>query len=678
MDRRRHGSRGRQHDIRASTLGTISGSGAKFLSRTLQNAGSIDYTGSNLSFGFGVAQAGVIDNLSGAVFSANTAGDLNVSNVGTHAINNAGTFNRSGTGATSVGVPFNNTGSVNVTAGSLILEAGGTHTGSFTVLSTAAALRLSANHMFSVGSTLGGVGRAEFNSGTSTVNGTLSVGTIQVMGGAVDINTNTSVATLTETSGSLGGSGIVTVTGTLTWSGGNMAAGTGKTVLAASGTGTISTADSKWLSRTLENSGNLTYSGSNFLFGFGSGQAGVLNTLSGGVFNLNGPVSLAEANPGSHAVQNTGTINRSGPGTSVIDMPFDNDGTTNVTSGILQLNVFGTGDGAYVLSSGTNLNLPNGYNFGVGSSITGSGTVQFVAGSSTVDGSISGPALDIDSDVVINASTSVSSLNMTAGSLGGSGIVTVTGSLTWSAGDMAASTGKTVVASGTTGTLSGSGSKTLSRTLENSGIIDYSGTDLTFGFGPAQAGVIDNLVGGEFNVSGDGDFMVANLGSHTINNAGTFRKTGGTDPTILGLPFITTGTLEVLAVNITAEAPVTISGTVTNSGGNLTVNAGGSAVGAFSITTGTINFTGGTFTLQNGATGTGTGVLIMVGGSIAVNTGDSASVARLTHRRRVLTAPEPSRSPAPIVGQPRPKSAAARRYWHRAPPDPLPEAALSS
>ncbi len=622
----------------ASASGTISGASDKWLSRTLENSGSIDYTGSNLRFGFAGGQAGVLDNLTGAVFNANGNGDMLVLNAGSHAVNNSGTFNRSGTGGTSIDVPFNNSGSVNLTAGILSLDAGGSQSGSFMVISGGAILRVGGTHVFSGGSSVGGAGRAEISSGITTVNGAISVSTVRLQAGTLNVNSSPTVANLEVNDGSLGGSGVLTVTTALTWTGGNMAAGAGKTVLSGTATGAISGASNKWLSRTLENSGDLTYSGGGLLFGFGSGQAGVLHNLVGGDFNITGGVNLAQDQSGSHAVNNDGVINRSGPGTTVVSIPMNNNGTVNILGGTLDLALGGTDNGAYSLNPGTVLLLTSGRNLAASSSLSGAGTVQFVGGASTVAGTVSGPAFEISTPVDINSNVSISSLTLMAGgALGGTGVVSVTGTLTWTGGDMVSSTGKTVLTSSGTGSIPGAGSKSLSRTLEVGGILTYSGINLQFGVGVAQSGVLSILSGGEFDVTGDGDLTELNPGTHSVLNAGIFRKSGGTDSTILGVPFTNTGLLDILAVNVTAAAPFTFGGTVSGTGGQLTITAGGDAVGAYAIAAGTVTIPSGTFTLQNGAVGSGAGILILSGGTLQVETGESASVAKLTHRRGTLT-----------------------------------------
>ena len=100
---------------------------------------------------------------------------------------------------------------------------------------------------------------------------------------------------LTQTSGTLRGTGTVTVTGALNWTGGAML-DAGKTRIAASATGTISGGNVKDLAvnRVLENAGTLLVSGGAILFNqigsFGGGA--VINNLAGATLEAQGDVDL--------------------------------------------------------------------------------------------------------------------------------------------------------------------------------------------------------------------------------------------------------------------------------------------------------------------------------------------------------------------------------------------------
>ena len=110
--------------IGAGVNGTISGSTAKILAVTLENAGHLTYSGSGLSFGL-ANQSGTIINLAGKTFSLVNDGDISV-NVATagNGITNAGSLVRYGTGTTTISIPIANTGSLVIQQGTLELGVG--------------------------------------------------------------------------------------------------------------------------------------------------------------------------------------------------------------------------------------------------------------------------------------------------------------------------------------------------------------------------------------------------------------------------------------------------------------------------------------------------------------------------------------------------------------------------
>ncbi len=130
---------------------TISASGFRLDgSRTLRNENTLTWSGGQLLFNntfnsqSGGPGSGTLNNIAGATFiaSGNAAATIAARNSGgtdTGAdalISNAGTFRKSGSTAsatTTVGVTFNNSGTVDVQTGILNFTNGGTHTGTFTV-----------------------------------------------------------------------------------------------------------------------------------------------------------------------------------------------------------------------------------------------------------------------------------------------------------------------------------------------------------------------------------------------------------------------------------------------------------------------------------------------------------------------------------------------------------------
>jgi len=114
--------------VEAGATLTLSGSDGKGIDTTLKNKGTVNYTGGNLQFGPTGRPGAVIANLAGGVFNADGNGNFTRIRGKFHAFNNAGTFNRAGPGTTAFSnVGFNNTGVLNVTAGTFRPSGGSTH-----------------------------------------------------------------------------------------------------------------------------------------------------------------------------------------------------------------------------------------------------------------------------------------------------------------------------------------------------------------------------------------------------------------------------------------------------------------------------------------------------------------------------------------------------------------------
>src|SRR5262249_35503229 len=129
------------------TGGTMEGSGAtdaqgglqitanyQALGRVLNNAAAATLGGSGyLYFGTSASEAGGLNNLAGATFDI--GGDASLYPYhGDAALNNYGTLEKSaGTGASTIGIALNSSGSVLVQSGTLSLGGGGSASGSFSV-----------------------------------------------------------------------------------------------------------------------------------------------------------------------------------------------------------------------------------------------------------------------------------------------------------------------------------------------------------------------------------------------------------------------------------------------------------------------------------------------------------------------------------------------------------------
>ena len=244
--------------------GTLNISGTVYLQGVLENDGTANWTNGSIQM-----YNGTINN--DGSWNANSTSTLQtygLNSGGTaNAFNNdpGATFTQLGTGATYFtstyvypGVAFNNAGSVDVDAGTLLLGYGGTQTGGFAI-SAGAALALNGTHNFSSASALSGSGTLGVGGGTATFAGVedFSGGTLSISGGEADFNAAATFADLNLSSGgTLGGTGNVTFQGTANWSGGTIA-GSGTTDIAAGGTLNIS--GTVYLQGVLENDGTANW-----------------------------------------------------------------------------------------------------------------------------------------------------------------------------------------------------------------------------------------------------------------------------------------------------------------------------------------------------------------------------------------------------------------------------------
>lgn len=627
--------------IATGATANFTSASTKGLNRTFDNAGTVNYTGAALYFGFGFPVPGVINNLTGAVFNVVGHADLGQSSAAAHAFNNFGTLKKSGVGTTTdfSGVAINNSGLIQVLEGAVVLVASGNNSGLID-LAGGTSLTLFGNLTTLAGSDITGGGDIIVPSATHNFLGQMTTtGTVSITGGTVNFSAAHTLARLSFSSGTLQGSGDVTVTNQFSWSAGTMW-GAGKLLVAAGATGNITGGGTKGLNRTFENAGIVTYNGSSMWFGFGGPVAGVINNLSSGVFTASGEADFGQSSAAAHAFNNVGTFVKNGGGTTEFNgVAFHNSGTVEITSGTLFLLSGGSNTSAWDVPGGATLRFGGSFTHAASSSLGGAGAIVFIggthnflgqflpsgavtfnSGSITIANAMPSPTMTIEGATVnFNAAQNISSLTFSSGALQGNGDVTITGTFNWSGGTMAGA-GRTVLAGGATGSLTGSSSKGLNRTFDNFGTVSYSGNFLTFGFGAAVPGVVNNLAGGVFNVSGEADFQQSSAAAHRFNNSGTLNKSGPGTTEFSSVDFHNTGTLNlnsgvlhILAGGSNTEDIVVPSGGGLTFNGNFTHAAGSSISGAGTITfnggthnflgqflpSGTVNFGGGTISVAN-------------------------------------------------------------------------------
>jgi hypothetical protein len=608
------------------------------LSRTLENAGSMALEGANFALG------GILTNDAGAQFQLSGPATISFGG-GSSRFDNAGLFVTSASpGVTSfAGVPFNNFGTVEILGGTLLLSGGGTDAGVITV-PAGTTLDLAGGEFTSSGNpsitgagnflvsgalgTLGGTvfltGSNVFSNGSIDFTGTyiLTNAPLPISGCAVSFD-GTSLVTptvLTLSGGSLGGSNLVTVSSAMNWSGGSLA-GTGRTLVLPSAPLNITCTSPMFItSRTLEIGGSATWTGASLI----SMNGGVITNDAGATFNALTPMTLQGG--GSARFDNAG-VYRTAPvaGTTTLSVAFNNYNDTQLQGGTLQLGGGGLNNGTMEVPAGTTLVLGNGaFNASPASSITGAGnfTVNFatatLAGLLNVTGTntFSDGTADLTGNYICTNNTLIVSgaiayfdgtgpvsprvLNLSAGTTGGSQLVTVGSVMNWTGGALNGS-GRTFIPPGAAlNIICTSPLFITSYTLEIAGSATWTGTSVI----SMNGGVITNGAGATFNIQGP-----LSLSSNSrFDNAGVVRAAAGA------------GTINVTAAYNNYHDTQIQSGTLQLGGGGLNngtmeVPAGTTLVlggGAFSASPASSITGAGSFTV-NFATATLAGLLNVTG-----------------------------------------------------------------
>jgi hypothetical protein len=201
--------------------------------------------------------------------------------------------------------------------------------------------------------------------------------------------------------------------------------------------------------------------------------------------------------------------------------------------------------GSFSVEAGATLTFAGGtFTLDAASSVSGAGTVNFTNGTANVAGTynvtgatiISGGTANFSGGGTVNATT----LTLSNGALTGGDTVTVSGLLTW--------TGGTISGGGVTNAQGGmqignSNYKTLDgRTLNNAGTASSSDT---YGIFASNGAIFNNLATATWDIQSDEALAWGFGAAPTFNNAGTFRKSGGTSTTGISVPFNNTGTVDV-------------------------------------------------------------------------------------------------------------------------------------
>jgi hypothetical protein len=461
--------------------------------------------------------------------------------------------------------------------------------------------------------------------------------------------------TLRDIASVLGGAGNVTITGNLDWgsvSWDSVMTGTGKTLLAANATASLS--GNVDIDRELDIAGQATIvpvphsanaTAATVDFGNQGGPStypvsGKLSILSGGSVILDGTDFIGingnsiNGNTNGNVIENAGTLTKTGTNTATIGLvSFTNDagGVVNVQAGTLYFNGGGGSNagtinvaaGALLQFDGSNpftmsgaSALTDAGDLFVRSTVTTTGqlsvggTLHLQNGTLNFNNALNLASLLINNSGVLNSSAMVTTSSLTIGgggplfgdgNLDGTASVVVTGHFDWQGWSGMTGSGKTILAAGATMdiALNNPGICGVTRELDIAGAATMAAGGNILRFGASNV-TLSVLAGGSLAFS-DGNSLDTYFASNdAIANFGTIRTGVGT---------------------VTFNGPaLNNSGLVDVQGGTLNLWSGGSNTGTILVEGASSNLgLGGTFTLAAGSTLSDQGNLVVSGGTVTAN-----------------------------------------------------------
>ena len=558
---------------------SLSGPGAKLISggRTVELNGTTTWGGNTGANNNALQFAGgTLDNV-GTFVDQNAFASFIDHVSGTNAFNNIGIYNKQSNTVTMVEAFYNNTGTTNVNAGTMLMQ-GTSATSSTGVFNIAAGASL------------------EFRNGSHTLDhptiqgpGTFAVSTDGVgADGVVTLNGGTLTSPFLLSGSTLTGTDR-TFHGPATWTGGSLS---GAATTTFANNVTISGPNTKVLvgGGTVNLEGTTTWSGNT------GNNNGAIQFWNGGTINNHG--TFNDANPfasfiehntgGPHNFNNIGTYNKQSNTITTVDLgvAFNNSGVVNVNAGALQPSG-GTSTGTFNVATGAVLDFKNGNNFLNGATVAGLGTLA-----------ISSDLVGADAVVTINGGSYTTPVAFSGSLLTGTDH-TFQGAVTW--------TGGTISGAGTTTyandvTISGANIKAVA----NARVLNLNGTTTWTGNTGANNNAIQFTNGATINNRGTFDdanpfasFIEHNVGGpHNFNNLGTYNKLASTLTTVdFGVVFNNPGTLNIDAGTMrffsSTQGP---AGTVNVATGATYQHDAASTMGTLR-TAGTLNVGGSTLTI---------------------------------------------------------------------------------
>ena len=506
----------------------LSGLGAKVLSggRTVTLNGTTTWSGNT------AANNGALQFSGGTLNNAGTFNDQNAfasfidHGTGTNAFNNIGTYNKQSNTVTSVEAFYNNTGTTNVNAGTMLMQGASTSTGIYNLAAGASLEFRNGTHTLD-NATIQGAGTfvvSTENVGADavvTLNGGTLTSPFLFSGSTITGTSRTFQGPATWTGGTFSGTAVTTFANDVTISGPNTKVIVGggtvnleKTTTWTGNTGANNNAIRFWNGATVNNKG--TFNDANTFASF-----------------------IEHSTGGPHNFNNIGTYNKLANTITTVDLGvgFNNSGVVNIEAGSFRPSGGVSEGGRFNIAAGAVLDFKNGDNTLNNVTTAGAGTLA-----------ISSDLVGADAAVTINGGTHTTPFALSGSILAGSDH-TFSGPVTWTGGQIfgaAATTFTNDVA------ISGVNTKSLvaGRILNLMGTTTWSGNtaDNNNAIRFWNGATLNNH--GTFNdANAFASFIEHNVGGpHNFNNIGTYNKLANTITTVdLGVGFNNSGTLNLNA-----------------------------------------------------------------------------------------------------------------------------------
>ncbi len=547
---------------------------------TLSNAGTINQTGVVI-IGDSSGDVATLINAAGGVYDFTQAENLEHGSNTASAVENAGLFEATGAGQSTVTADITSTGTMSAAQGATLDVQGAENT---------------------ISGTLTGAGQIAFDGGSNTTltaasialgtlaldgSATLNFGTSTVFSGAFIDN----VGFETETAINVG-SNKVTLSGPTTFTSDySTDVFTGSGTLSLAGT---TTADSALLLNgpvTASNTG--TFIENNTLtIGDTSGDVATFNNAAGAVFDFTADVNINSGTNTLSVLNNAGLLEKTSTpsGTSIISASIDNTGTIAVAAGSIGFN-------AALTNTGTISGAGEFYLQSSASATLGAGTALTVAEL----GVFNSAALDLTSSLtyagaLLDESNGITSLNLNANTLTLSGTGNVFSGAFGYAGILGSGTLNVTGAATLGGMIIGA-----TATFNNAGTINQTGF-VEIGDSSGKTATVLNSAGKTWTIANGNASDSVEIGdgaspASQFENAGILASTAGTGSLGINTSFDneSSGTISIVSGGFFNEGILDNAGTITGAdlaliGSSVTTLASGTSLSGL-----------GSISLQNGA-----------------------------------------------------------------------------